>query len=350
MLLWKLEPILNSQSWSINSCKLEFIMEAAWYLTETAQTKLHLDTIKQRARQTTLHCVFINFLFPASESLAVVPEFRLTSLQPFCLIFASPWMWYFTASTDVLWRDTWSGELKSTARPLVNEEPKLLCGKADFDRSQEYNESHHLCSWTRKLPFSIAENDSGMALSFYLQGLLGWLMRRNVIKQSKAADPIIPACYWRGQFGTLRNQASYVSGCAVDIFNFLKCCAQAIEWVAKDVWIEIFLSWAKRQNLLGKHKQAEKKHRWEFTTLRIQDGWNVFNTLIAITCGLIKSKILVSSMDVEKLFNKFKYLQSSFKKKKIIKISYYILFQKDGISIVKGLTNSLDNIMSTLDI
>lgn len=55
-------------------------------------------------------------------------------------------------------------------------------------------------------------------------------------------------------------------------------------------------------------------------------------------------------MDVETLFNKFKYLQSSFKKKKIIKISCYILFQKDGISIVKGITNSLDNIMSTLDI
>lgn len=106
MLLWKLEPILNSHSWSINSCKLEFIMEAAWYLTETAQTKLHLDTIKQRAQQTTLHCAFINFLFPALESLPVMPAFYLTSLQPFCLIFASHWMWYFTASTDVLWRDT----------------------------------------------------------------------------------------------------------------------------------------------------------------------------------------------------------------------------------------------------
>lgn len=150
-----------------------------------------------------------------------------------------------------------------------------------------------------------------MALSFYLWGLLGRLMRRNVIKQSKATYPVIPACYLRGQFGTLRNQASYVSGCAVDIFNFLKCCAQAIEWVAKDVWIEIFLSWSRRQNLLGKHKQAEKKAQMKAYNsllhigfsycLRIQDGWKVFNALIAITCGLIKYKIiLVSSMDVEK--------------------------------------------------
>lgn len=187
MLLWKLEPILNSQSWSINSCKLEFIMEAAWYLTEAAQAKLHLDTIKQRARQTTLRCAFINFLFPASESLSVMPAFQLTSLQPFCLIFASHWMWYFTSSTDVLWRDTWMWRTESMTLARVNvptdgTKASAQDWKADFDRSWKYNESHHLCSWTIKLPFSIAENDTGMTLCFHLWGLLERLMTRNVIK------------------------------------------------------------------------------------------------------------------------------------------------------------------------
>lgn len=61
-------------------------------------------------------------------------------------------------------------------------------------------------------------------------------------------------------------------------------------------------------------------------------------------------KKLVSSMDVEKYLINSNMCNPSLKRKKIIKILYYILFQIDGINIVKGIANSLDNIMSTLEI
>lgn len=178
MLLWMLEPIFNSQRGSINSCKLEFILEAAWYFPETAQAKLDLETMKQRVQQTTVHCAFINFLFSASESLSVMPASQLTSLPH------PAWYLQVTECGILLHQRIHFGEtlecehLKSMTLALEYAQTNItkvsmLNWKADLDRSWAYNESHHLCSWTIKLPFSIAENDTGMTSPFPSMEIIG---------------------------------------------------------------------------------------------------------------------------------------------------------------------------------
>ena len=149
------------------------------------------------------------------------------------LVFASHWMWYFTSTTDILWRALECEKLKSMTLVLVyvqtnRTKVSVLNWKADLDRSSEYNESHHFCLWTIKHPFSIAENDTGMTLHFYLWRLLGRMMRRNLIKESTISVPFTHTYYLVGQFSTLRNQVSYVLVCAFETFNFLKCATQTI--------------------------------------------------------------------------------------------------------------------------